>query len=97
MKALIIKRITKQSHIQRTEDERRILEIINYFLFIVELMFTFLNLEKIFFGEKKRKKFKRESVMKYTSQIVLALEYLHNNNINYTDLKPEKILIDKEK
>ena len=30
------------------------------------------------------------------SQILLALEYMHNNNYIYRDLKPENILIDKE-
>jgi serum/glucocorticoid-regulated kinase 2 len=31
----------------------------------------------------------------YISEVILAIEYLHNMNIIYRDLKPENILIDK--
>lgn len=32
----------------------------------------------------------------YFAEILLAIEYLHNNNIFYRDLKPENILLDED-
>ena len=40
--------------------------------------------------------FREELARFYTSEIVLALEYCHENNIIYRDLKPENILLDED-
>ena len=51
---------------------------------------------ELFFHLKKDKKFKEQRALFYASQILLALEYLHNQDIIYRDLKPENILLDQD-
>jgi len=46
--------------------------------------------------ENENNKFDRERAKFYIIELLLALEYLHQNNMIYRDLKPENILMDKD-
>jgi len=59
------------------------------------MVMDFYNGGELFFHLKKMKKFTEQVIQFITAEIILALEYLHNNNIIYRDLKPENILFDK--
>ncbi|KAI8099682.1 kinase-like domain-containing protein [Halteromyces radiatus] len=43
---------------------------------------------------RRQKNFSEDAVRFYTAEVILALEYLHANEIIYRDLKPENILLD---
>ena len=92
---------------QRVREERRIMEM-NSHPFIVNLNFAFQCDRFLYYvidlaegGElftmlKLKGKFSEEVVRLYAAEIVLALEYLHNNSVLYSDLKLENLLIDSK-
>ena len=49
---------------------------------------------ELLFHLHKERRFSNEKAKFYLIEIILAIEYLHKNNILYQDLKPENILID---
>lgn len=105
MKVLNKSNIIIRKQVEHTNTERRVLGTINH-PFIVKLYYAFQTEDRLFFvldyasgGElffhlSRLKKFPEPMARFYTSEIVLALETLHDHNIIYRDLKPENILLD---
>ncbi|CAF3597308.1 unnamed protein product [Rotaria socialis] len=100
----------KSAHKMKQEEhvvnEKRILQSL-HFPYIIRFYFSFkdnanlyIGLELIEGGELFRhlrdcEKFDEKKAKFYSSQIILALEYLHLLGIVYRDLKPENLLIDR--
>ena len=107
MKILDKKYIVKKNQVSHTQTERAMLEKLKH-PFIVRLNYAFQDSKRLYFlteflqgGElffhlRRNSGYKEKAVRFYMCQILLALEYMHNNNYIYRDLKPENILIDKE-
>ena len=51
---------------------------------------------EVFFHLSRLKSFSENQARFYFAEILLGLEYLHNKNIVYRDIKPENILVDLE-
>ena len=64
-----------------------------HYLFMV---LEFCSGGEIFYHMNKVKRFSERVAKFHFSEIVLAIEYLHMNDIFYRDLKPENILLDHQ-
>ena len=107
LKALNKNGLLKRNQIAHTKTERMILSDIKH-PFLVHLEFAFqsetrlyLVLEfmsggELFYWLRRAKRFTLDRAKLYGAEVLLALEFLHTNNIVYRDLKPENILLDKE-
>ena len=105
MKVLNKETIYRKNQVKHMKNEREIMEKINS-PFIVKLHYAFQTESKLFlvtefiqggelfFHLKNNKKFSEKKAKFYSSEIILAIEYLHKNKIIYRDLKPENILLD---
>ncbi|KAG7885293.1 hypothetical protein KL936_005423 [Ogataea polymorpha] len=104
MKVFQKRKIVKSKQIEHTNDERRILSVLQH-PFITRMWGTFQDTKSIFMvmdyiegGElfsllRKSKVFPNQVAKFYAAEVLLALEYLHSKNIVYRDLKPENILL----
>lgn len=105
MKSCKKSKLKESKQIEHSLNERKILGSIIH-PFIVNLKFSFQTQTKLylimeylsggelFFHMKKTKYFEEKISIFYVAQIVCALDFLHENNIIYRDLKPENLVLD---
>ena len=104
MKVLSKSLLREQSQEINTKTERNLM-VQMHSPFIVNIKFAFQNDSKLFLVEEflqggdlffhlhTNPKFSNEKAKFYIVELVLAIEFLHKNNMLYRDLKPENILI----
>jgi serine/threonine protein kinase len=106
MKVLRKENIIKRNQVEHTRTERHVLGYVRH-PFIVGLNYAFQTEEKLYFvldycagGELffhlgKVQRFAEHRARFYAAEITLAIEYVHNLDIIYRDLKPENVLLDE--
>ena len=106
MKILDKEKIKSYDQEEHTKSERDLMVKINC-PFIVDIKYAFQDKQylymvtefmqggEMFFHLLKEKRFKNEKAKFYLVEIILAIEFLHKNNMMYRDLKPENVLLDK--
>ncbi|KAF9365276.1 camp-dependent protein kinase catalytic subunit [Mortierella sp. NVP85] len=107
LKVLKKRQVVQSNQIEHVNEEKRILEKIRH-PFLVKTWGTFQDTTNLYIvmdyvvgGElfsvlRRMQRFSNSVAKFYACQVLLALEYLHCNDIIYRDLKPENILIDAQ-
>lgn len=105
MKMLRKEHVVKRNQVEHTKTERNVLEAVSH-PFIVNMIYAFQTPKKLYFileycpgGElffhlSRAARFSEGRCRFYAQEILLAIEYLHSQNILYRDLKPENVLLD---
>uniref|UniRef100_A0A8C9H7A3 Non-specific serine/threonine protein kinase n=1 Tax=Piliocolobus tephrosceles TaxID=591936 RepID=A0A8C9H7A3_9PRIM len=107
MKILKKENIVSMNQLEHTIIERNVLKCVSH-PFIVKMYYAFQTSKKLyyileycpggelFFHLSKVRFVNEKSAKFYMCEIILALQYLHELNIIYRDLKPENVLIDEQ-
>ena len=104
MKVLKKHHVARKNQIEHTRTERRILAKVQH-PFICLLRYAFQTKKKLylvldyhpggelFYHLSRRGRFREKEAKFFIAEITSALEYLHDHDICYRDLKPENVLI----
>lgn len=107
IKVLAKDNVVKRNQVEHTKTERSVMGSITH-PFIVTLHYAFQTKSKLYFvlsycpgGELffhlgREGKFTENKAKFYAAEILCALDYLHQHDIIYRDLKPENVLLDRD-
>ena len=104
MKVLTKRKVIKLKQVDHIKNEKEILATVQH-PFIVNLIesfqddhnlylvFDFVQGGELFRLLRKEQVFPKDVALFYITEIILAMEHLHSQNIAYRDLKPENLMI----
>ena len=107
MKVLEKSKVLKQNLVRYALTERNVLCLAQH-PFIVSLNFAFQSSFRLYLildycpgGDmglalSRQRRFTEEIARTYLCEIILALEYLHSNQIVFRDLKPDNVVFDED-